>query len=118
MAELKPKKAYKVWLDCGEGSTVVFADTRNEAKVIALSCDCCEDAEYIEVCVRRMQELDHLYKGQSEIDWWDKETRVALVRDHGWSCFDPYYPDCEECPAKEFCEQYKDMTGDMEQEVW
>lgn len=31
-------KAYKAWVDYGEGSTVVFAETRNQAKVIAMDC--------------------------------------------------------------------------------
>lgn len=34
--------AYKAWCNYGEGSTIVFAETRNQAKVIALSCDCME----------------------------------------------------------------------------
>lgn len=37
-------KAYKVWVDDGEGSTIVFAKSRNEAKVIAMYCDTCEGA--------------------------------------------------------------------------
>ena len=106
-------KAYKVWIDCGEGSTIVFAETRNEAKVIALSCDCCEDAEYIEVRVHRMKELDHLYKGKCEMDWWDPETRITLVRDFGWQCWEPYYPECEDCPAKEYCDAYKEWVGEQ-----
>ena len=55
-------KAYKAWVDYGEGSTVVFAETRNQAKVIALSCDCCEDATYTDIRVRRVKEADCLYK--------------------------------------------------------
>lgn len=47
--------AYKAWVDYGEGSTVVFAETRNQAKVIALSCDCCEDAKYTDIRVHRMK---------------------------------------------------------------
>ena len=39
-------RAYKAWVDYGESCTVVFAETRNQAKVIALSCDCCEGATY------------------------------------------------------------------------
>ena len=105
-------KAYKVWLDYGEGSTIVFAKTRNEAKVIALSCDCCEGAEYIDVCIRRVKELDCLYKGKSEIDWWDSETRIVLVRDFGWQCYDPQYDDCEDCPAKDYCDAYKELEGE------
>lgn len=110
MAELKPLKAYKVWLDDGEGSTVVFAETRNKAKVIALSCDCCEDAQYIDICVCRAKKLDKLYKGKAEIDWWDEETRLILVRDFGWSCFDPSW-ECDECPAKQYCRWHEQKGG-------
>lgn len=95
-------KAYKAWVEHGEGSTIVFAETRNKAKVIALSCDCCEDARYIDIQVRRVPEADKLYKGKSEIDWYDPETRVALVRDFGWSCYDPSW-ECDDCPAKPYC---------------
>lgn len=95
-------KAYKAWVEHGEGSTIVFAETRNEAKVIALSCDCCEDARYIDIRVRRVPEADKLYKGKSEIDWYDPETRVVLVRDFGWSCYDPSW-ECDDCPAKPYC---------------
>ncbi len=106
------KKAYKVWIEQGEGSTIVFAETRNKAKVIALSCDCCEDAEYIDVCVHRMKELDHLYKSRSEIDWWDPETRIILVRDFGWSCYEAFISECEYCPAKQFCERFQELEGE------
>lgn len=95
-------KAYKVWLDHGDGSTVVFAKSRNEAKMIALGCDCCEGAQYIDVSAKRMKALDSLYKGESEIDWYDPETRLLLVRDYGWCCLDPSW-ECDKCIAKKYC---------------
>jgi len=100
-------KAYEVYIDDGEGKTIVFAETRNKAKVIAMGCDCCEDAKYTEICVRRMKDLDSLYKGRSEIDWYDRETRLVLVRDFGWRCLEPYTPECEICSAKEYCSAYE-----------
>lgn len=106
-------KAYKAWVEYGEGSTIVFAETRNEAKVIALSCDCCEDANYIDVCIRRVKELDHLYKGHSEIDWYDNETRLVLVRDFGWSCFEPSW-ECDDCHAKPHCQWHEKEGVDYE----
>lgn len=102
MAELKTIKAFRAWIDYGEGSTIVFAETRNQAKMIALSCDCCEDAKYIEVRVCRAKEYDRLYKGESEINWYDTETRLELVRDFGWACLDTSW-ECDECPAKQHC---------------
>lgn len=100
-------KAYKAWIDDGEGSTVVFAETRNKAKVIAMYCDCCEGAKYAEICIRRMKGLDSLYKGRSEIDWYDHETRLVLVRDYGWRCLEPYHPECEICLAKKHCSYWE-----------
>lgn len=107
-------KAYKVWTEYSEGCTVVFAETRNEAKVIALSCDCCEDAKYIDICIRRMKELDHLYKGRREIDWYDAETRIILVRDFGWTCVDVDYSECNNCPANQFCWGFQELEGESE----
>ena len=100
-------KAYKAWVDYGEGSTVVFAETRNQAKVIAISCDCCEDAKYTDIRVHRMEELDHLYKGKSEIDWYDDETRLLLVRDFGWSCIEPSW-ECDSCNCKKYCSWHEE----------
>ena len=95
-------KAYKVWLDHGEGSTIVFATSRNQAKMIAMSCDCCEGASYIDISVKRIKALDSLYKGESEIDWYDPDTRLTLVRDYGWSCVEPSW-ECDQCVAKKHC---------------
>ena len=102
------KKAYKVWIDDGDGSsTIVFAESRNEAKVIAMGCDCCEDARYIDISVHRMKDLDGLYKGKPEIDWYDMETRTLLVRDYGWSCLETSW-ECDNCEAREYCEHWED----------
>ena len=100
-------KAYKVWVDDGEGSTIVFAKSRNEAKVIAMGCDACEGARYIDISVRRMKELDSLYKGECEIDWYDTETRTVLVRDYGWTCIDPSW-ECDKCEARKHCWRFED----------
>ena len=82
--------------------TIVFAENCREAKKIAFSCEVCEDAEFTNVRVQREPEADKLYKGHAEIDWYDAETRLALVRDLGWACLEPYY-ECETCPAKKYC---------------
>lgn len=102
-------KAYKVFTDYGEGSTIVFAETRNKAKVIAISCDCCEDAKYIDIRAYRVPELDNMYKGKSEIDWYDDETRLLLVRDFGWSCIDTSW-ECDECKCKKYCSWFEDSS--------
>ena len=96
-------KAYKAWDENGyeSGSTIVFAENIREAKKIAMSTDACSEAEFIDIRVKRRKEYDFLYKGKSEIDWDDEETRIILVRDFGWSCIEEY--ECDTCPAQQYC---------------
>ena len=103
-------KAYYAREKDGDYATIVFAESATQAKTIAQTCDCCEDASYIDIRVRRMPEADELYKGLSEIDWYDEGTRVALVRDFGWSCFDPSW-ECDTCPAKPYCHWHEEKEG-------
>lgn len=102
-------KAYYAHEKDGDCATIVFADTPSQAKRIAQTCDCCEDAEYINLRVRRIPEADKLYRGDSEIDWYDKEIRTVLVRDFGWRCWEPSF-ECEECPIKEACDWFKEES--------
>ena len=104
-------KAYKAWVDYGEGSTIVFAETRNQAKVIAMGCDCCEDAPYTDIRVHRMKELDHLYQGKTEINWYDDETRLLLVRDFGWACAETSW-ECDGCNCKKYCSWHEEEGAD------
>lgn len=113
MAEQTAMKAWKVWDNWGEGSTVVFAETRGKAHALARSTDCCEDSEWNDIHVRRFPEMDKMWKpGKWEMDWYDPEDRTALVK-CGWSCLEPEYEDCEHCPAKEWCCQYEDAKEDL-----
>jgi len=100
-------KAYRVWAEDGEGVTVVFAKSRNEAKMIALGCDCCEGFGYLEISAKRAKSMDGLYKGLSEIDWYDPETRTILVRDFGWSCEESSWA-CDNCVAKQYCWRFEE----------
>lgn len=100
-------KAYYAHEKDGDCATIVFADTPSQAKRIAQTCDCCEDAEYIDLRVRRMPEADKLYKGAPEIDWYDDETRITLVRDFGWQCFEPSY-ECDTCLTKQYCSWFEE----------
>ena len=101
------KKAYHAREKDGEYATIVFAENATQAKLIAKMCDCCEDAQYIDIRVRRFPEADILYKGLPEIDWDDPDTRVALVRDFGWSCYDPSW-ECDTCAAKPYCRWHQE----------
>ena len=47
-------KAWQVMSDPDRGSTVVFAETRGQAKQLAMSTDTCEDASYLEIECRRL----------------------------------------------------------------
>ena len=68
-------------------AAVVFAETRGQAKTIALHTDACEDADFLSIEVRRAKEADKYYKpGKRELDWFNSEDRIALVKDCGFTC--------------------------------
>lgn len=88
---------------------VVFAETRGKARSLALSTDCCEDANFTDIEVRRMPEADKHYKeGRWHLDWEDPQDRIVLVKECGFVCdYDAFYfEDCETCSAKEYCDRY------------
>lgn len=108
-------KAWKIDTAWGEGSTVVFAETRGKAHALAMRTDCCEDASWTDVRAVRLPEMDKMYRpGKWEMDWDDKRDRIALVKDCGWYCFDVDREYCEGCPASEWCGDYQDWK--MEEE--
>ena len=100
-------KAYKAYEKDGEYSTIVFAENVAEAKLLALATDACSEARYIDIRVNRLPDADKLYEGLFEIDWYDSETRIALVRDFGWSCFEPSW-ECNNCLAKPYCKWHEE----------
>lgn len=110
-------KAYKVWdkADQYVCSTIVFAENLREAKMLAMLTDVCEYVNYIDIRAKRAKEADKLYKGKWEIDWYDDETRLALVKDYGWACFDPSF-ECENCIAKKWCRHWEGEEQEKESE--
>lgn len=98
-------KAWIVRDEYDEYSTVVFAETRSEARLAAMATDCCGDMDYIAIRPVRFPEADSMYRGGSELEWDDPEARVFLV-EHGWSCVEKDYSECAECAAAEICEDY------------
>ena len=103
----------KAWVVTDEdsyegGSAVVFAETRGKAKILARSTSACEDAEFTRIRCRRMPEADKFYKGQQELDWYDEEARIFLVRDMGWYCLNGKDSYCDNCSAKEYCPEWED----------
>ena len=101
-------KAYRAW-DNGSVEnymTIVFAENAREAKKIAATCEVCENAQWVDIRVKREPKADPLYKGRDEADWYDMETRLALVRDLGWACVDTD-GDCDDCPGKKYCRNWE-----------
>lgn len=91
-------------------ATVVFAETREKARVAAQWTDACDGARYIDIEAHRCKEADKYYcDGKTELDWNDPEDRIALVKDCGFACeyVEPYM--CESCSAKEYCEDYREV---------
>lgn len=101
-------KAYVAWDNTAveDYHTIVFAENTQEARKIVFSCEVCEDAEWINVKVKRKSQANNLYKGHSEMDWYNPETRLALVRDLGWACLD-IDSTCDTCTAKIYCRHWE-----------
>lgn len=102
-------KAYLAWdrKAIENYQTIVFAENAREAKKIAFTCEICENADYIQVRVRRLKDADKFYKGNPEIDWWDDETRLSLVKNLSWSCEYTSH-ECESCVARKYCGHWED----------
>ena len=115
----KQMKAYCCRQDIDPCSTIVFAETAGKARYIAKSYGMLgDDLEFRDIHVRRVPQLDKYYKGQHEMDWYNDEDRIAMVREAGFTCgedmFDP--DECGRCPAVEYCDVYKDYVKD--QKFW
>lgn len=95
-------KAYYAYENNYEYSTIVFAENVSQAKTLAMWSEQFEDVPYIDIRVQRMKEADNLYKGRSEIDWDNEDTRLVLVRDFSWACYEPSW-ECDTCSAKAYC---------------
>lgn len=111
-------KAYKVYDRMGYSlySVVVFADSYGKAKALALGTDefpSC-DWDYTELSARRVPSLDKYYHGNRQLDWYDDEDKLVLIKEAGYECdedsFDP--DDCEICVGKEYCSRYQEYIED------
>lgn len=93
-----------------DGATVVFAETAGKAKALARFTDTCEDIEFTDVSARRAPALDKAYRDHWEMDWFNDQDRIAMVRDAGFWCdlseLGPEDLNCAECPARQWCERY------------
>lgn len=107
-------KAYKVTdKQCACGySTIIFAETREKARAIALWSDAFDwfGLSYLDFWVKRVPALDKYYRGKSEMEWDDPDDRIAMVKEAGFICsyeYDPTELECKQCPAKQWCERYE-----------
>jgi hypothetical protein len=89
-------------------ATVVFAETRNKARYLALSTECCEDCDYGDIVATRLPQIDKYYtEGKTEMDWSNQKDRLALVKECGFICGEECDIDeCYKCLAQDYCDQY------------
>lgn len=105
-----------------DGSTVVFAETAGKAKALARFTDACEDIDFVDVSARRAPALDKAYRGVWEMDWWNDQDRIAMVRDANFQCdlselsAEDLY--CSVCPAKEWCQLYADLEEEKRNDFY
>ena len=104
-------KAWHVTAWYKEYSAIIFAETRAKAHYLATKSDTFEDSEWNEISVRRLPQMDKMYRGNTEMDWDYAEDRIALVKECGWHCSEDYVDyekDCPSCPAAQFCDIFKE----------
>jgi hypothetical protein len=109
-------KAYRVYdkKSASDCATVVFAENRAKAKAIAMSTDTCEYAEYLDIRATRVPSLDKYYRGKDEMDWYNANDLIALVKEAGFVCsYEIDDPPCKECPAKKWCNRYEPDAPDI-----
>ena len=98
---------------------IIFAETRSKAKVLALSTDTCEDANYIYIEAHRMPQADKYYEeGKWHLDWNNPKDRLILVKECCFICDRDIFDleECKFCSAKEYCYLYNDKLEEMESE--
>lgn len=97
-------KAWIVNTDYSEGSGIVFAENRNQARLLAQHTDACEDAPYIDIRAKRCKVIDDMENCEPKDNYWlNEDIRLILVREYNWGCVEPQYSDCDTCCAKQYC---------------
>ena len=95
-------------------ATVVFAETAGKARALAISTECCEDVDFCDIQVKRRPQIDKYYvDGKKEMDWFNPQDRIALVKECGFVCELDYWESehCAVCSAKDYCDQYFEMRS-------
>lgn len=111
-------KAYRCEEDYMGYSTIIFAETAGKARYIAMNSDTLgEDNTFTDIYVRRIPALDSFYKGKREMDWYDPDDRLAMVREAGYMCdedgFDP--DECKKCSAQGYCSRWEEYAEESEE---
>ncbi len=96
------------------GATIVFAETRGKARAIARYTDACEDADFTRIRILRRPALDDAYRGRSELDWYNAQDRIRMVRDGDFACLEPEYDLCESCEARDYCSEWEHYMDEKE----
>lgn len=100
-------KGWIVNTDNSEGSAIVFANTRNEAKLEALYTDGFEYERYIDLRAHRCPEIDGMENCEPTDNYWlNDEIRMILVKKYDWSCVEPIMEDCDSRVAKNYCHYF------------
>ena len=109
-------KAYYVYCDPNEYdrlSVVVFAESAGQAKMEAMGSGYLgDDCAYLELRAKRVQKLDKSFRGHSYMEWdLDMQDRIDLYEANVYRCDRDYMMDydCERCPLKDRCEEYKEV---------
>ena len=93
-----------------EGITlVIFAESAGKAKAYAAQDDRFCDYGFTGIRVNRCKSLDQFYKGRPEMDWFDMDDRIAMVRYADFRCsteLSDYECHCEICTARKWCGRY------------
>ena len=118
-------KAYYVYLDYGyydRWSVVVFAESAGQAKMEAIRSGYLGDyVEYLTLRTKRVPKLDDKYRGHEVMEWdLDMQDRIDLYEADVYRCEREYMMDyeCERCPLKDRCEEYKKvfLDGDYDEQ--
>lgn len=87
---------------------VVFAETAGKAKAYAAGTDDFCDYGFTGIRVNRARALDQYYLGEPEMDWYNMDDRIAMVKNANFECsYEIDNPRCEECGATEWCGRYE-----------
>lgn len=103
----------KAWIyecyDSDDGVMAFFANTVNEAKMIALGWDA-QYRRYIDIRVERVPSMDKLNRDNGYIMDWNKDTDRRAMLEIGLHCFsgeETPMDCCEECINVADCNSYQ-----------